>query len=133
MRDWTKYHGICNLWVGKADIAVNGSGKYLSAWKVSSEIKEQNDENKLLDRVGVYQVLIDSLSQLQMQYHQHNFDDKGLVSSKIDSINKIQSDEELEYLKNNYNSKISVIHLCTLAQFGDSLQKLKIKEFYQKN
>ena len=132
MRDWKKYHGFCTLWVGRSDIEVKGSGKYLSAWKVSSHIREQNDENKLLDQTRHYQVLIDSLFQSQIQNNLTKSEDKGLIYKKIDSVSKVQSDKELAYLKDNYNSKISVIHLCTLAQFGDSIQKLIIKEFYQK-
>jgi peroxiredoxin len=132
MRDMQKYLGMCNLWVGRADIEVSGTGKYLSAWKVKSNIKEQKDENRILDLIGNFNVLRDSLYQVQMLNYQNNIDDKGMIQSKVDSINKIQSDIELKYLKNNYNSKISVMHLCRLAQFGDSLQKAEIKEFYLK-
>ena len=132
MRDWQKYSGFCNLWVGKAEISVNGSGNYPSAWKVTSKINEQEDENKLSDQVRGCQVLIDSLYQLQNQNRQNNVDDKGLTQNKIDSLNRIKGDKEFKYLTNNFNTRISVIHLCTFAQFGDSLQKLKIKEICQK-
>lgn len=30
MRDWKKYSGCCNLWVGEGEIKITGSGKYLS-------------------------------------------------------------------------------------------------------
>lgn len=132
MRDMQKYSGMCNLWVGNADIEISGTGKYLSAWKVKSNIQEQKDENRILDLIGKYKVLTDSLYQVQMLNYQNNIDDKGEIRRKVDSIQKIKNGVELNYLKNNYNSKVSVMHLCRLAQFGDSIQKDVIKGFYQK-
>ncbi len=132
MRDMQKYAGMCNLYVGKGDIEVIGTDKYLSAWRVKSNIKEQIEENKILDLIGNYKVSIDSLYQVQMQNYQNNIDDNGMIRHKVDSIQKVKNDVELDYLKNNYNSMVSVMHLCRLAQFGDSIQKAEIKGFYSK-
>ncbi len=130
MRDRQKYSGICNIYVGNTDIEVSGKGNYLAAWRAKSNIKQQVDENKILDLVREYTLGIDSLYQVRTQNYQNNIDDKGMILGMIDSIRKIQRNVELDYLKNNYNSMVSIVHLCKLAQFGDSLQKVKVKEFY---
>lgn len=132
MRDMQKYSGKCNLWVGRTDIEVIGKGKNLSAWKVKSDIKEQQDENRISDLVADFKVTQDSLIQIVMNNYQNNIDDKGVSRRKVDSIYKMQNDVKLNFLKNNYNSKVSVMHLFELARFGDSTQKAEIKRFYLK-
>lgn len=132
MREMLKYPGGCNLWVGKTDIKVSGTGKYLAAWKVKSNIKEQKDENHISDLVGNYYVLMDSLNTARMLNYQNNIDDKGITRSKYDSITKLKNKVELNYLKDNYNSKIAVIHLYRLTSYRDSLLNAEIKKFYPK-
>ncbi len=132
MRDMQKYSGMCNLWVGKADINVNGSGKYLSAWETISDLKEQKDENNILNLTTKYRIQRDSLNLQQMRNYEKNINDNGVIRKQLDSLYKIQQNIELDFLKDNYNSKVYVMHLCRIAEYCDSVQKLKIKSFYQK-
>jgi peroxiredoxin len=131
MRDMQNYSGECNLWVSNSDIKVSGNTKYLSQWKVSSNVKEQNEENNLLNQTRSLRIAVDSLRLLRMHRSQNNTA-KQEISSKIDSINYLMNNKNLTYLQANYNSLISVIKLNQIAQFGDSSQKEIIRGVYSK-
>jgi len=131
LEDREHYSGACDFWVGNSVIKVSGNSKYLSQWKVKSNIKEQKIENLMLDRSRYLRIAADSLRLLRMDNSQTDLT-KQEISYKIRSINKLISDEELKFLKTNYNSLISVMHLNQIAQFGDSSQMETIKVIYSK-
>ncbi len=132
MRDMQNYPGSCNLWVGKGDIHVTGESNFLASWKVNSSIQEQRDENRIAELTRTFRVKIDSLDCIQTEHRKNNIDDRAEIRKQIDSLENIKNKIELNYLAEHYNSKVAVIHLCNLAQFGDSLEKNQIRNFYTK-
>jgi peroxiredoxin len=131
LEDREHYSGACAFWVGNTDIKVSGNSKYLSQWKVKSNIKEQKIENLILDQSRNLRIAADSLRLLRMDNSQTNLS-KQEISHKIRSINKLISDEELKFLKTNYNSLISVMELSQIAHDADSSQMEVIKVIYSK-
>jgi peroxiredoxin len=131
VEDREHYSGACDFWIGNSVITVLGTSKYLSQWKVKSNIEEQKIENLLLDQTRNLRIAADSLRLLRMDNSQTDLT-RQEISYKIRSINKLISDEELKFLKTNYNSLISVMHLNQIAQFGDSSQMETIKVIYSK-
>lgn len=131
MRDVENYSGQCNLWVRNSTINISGKSKYLAQWKVSSSIKEQKEENKLLNQTTSLRIAVDSLRLLRMDRWQNNII-KQKISSKIDSINYLIRVKNLTYLKSDYNSLVSVIELNQIALFEDSTHMKIIKEIYSK-
>jgi len=131
MSDMQHYSGVCDVWVGNSDIRVSGNSNYLSQWKVNSKVKEQKVENIMLDQTRSLRIAADSLRLLRMDNSQTNIA-RQEISSKIRSINRKISVKELEFIKNNYNSLISVMELNQIAQFADSSQMKIIKEIFSK-
>jgi peroxiredoxin len=131
IQDSKNYAGQCNFWVNNSDIEVSGSSKYLSQWKVKSNIKEQKIENVMMDQSRDLRIAADSLRLLRMDPSQTDLTLKD-IAYKIRSINKSISDKELTYLKTNYNSLISVMTLNQIAQSGDSSQMKILKAIYPK-
>lgn len=131
IRDMQNYSGVCKLWVRNSNIKVSGNSKYLSQWKVSSNVKEQNEENNLLNHTRSLRIALDSLRLLSKDRSQNNMA-KQEIYSKIDSIYYLTNDRELNYLKTNYNSLISVIELNQIIHFGDSSHKEIIRGLYSK-
>lgn len=131
IRDQKQFSGWCNIWIANTDIHVSGNSKYLSQWVVSSDVKEQKQENNLLKHIRKYKVEIDSMHLIETSVDQES-QEARTIRNKIDSINSVLYTKELEYLKDNYNSLIAVKELCSIAQSGDSIQKRVIKSFYHK-
>lgn len=131
VEDSKLYSGQCDFWVNNSNIIVTGNSKYLSQWKVKSNIKEQKVENIMLDQNRSLRIAADSIRLIRMD---NSLNDKARqdISSRIRSINKSISNEELKFLKTNYNSLISVMHLNQIAQFADSSQMKIVREIYPK-
>jgi peroxiredoxin len=131
IQDSKNYSGQCDFWVNNSNIEVYGNSKYLSQWKVKSNIKEQKIENEMMDQSRNLRVVTDSLRLLRMDPSQTDLTLND-IAYKIRSINKTISDKELAYLKTNYNSLISVMTLNQIACAGDSSQMKILKEIYPK-
>jgi peroxiredoxin len=131
IQDSKHYSGQCDFWVNNSNITVSGNSQYLSEWKVKSNIKEQKIENVMLDQSRNFRIAADSLRLLRMNNSLNDTASQD-ISFKIRSFNKLIADEELKFLKTNYNSLISVMELNQIAQFGDSAQMEIIREIYPK-
>jgi len=129
--DSRQYSGQCEFWVNNSNITVTGNSKYLSQWKIKSNIKEQKVENIMLDQNRSLRIVADSLRLIRMN-NSLNDKERQDISSKIRSINQSINNGELKFLKTNYNSLISVMHLNQIAQFSDSSQMKIIREIYPK-
>lgn len=125
------YSGRCDFWINNSNITVTGNSKYLSQWKIKSNINEQKVENIMLDQNRSLRIAADSLRLMRMNNYLTDKDRQD-ISSKIRSINRSINNEELKFLKTNYNSLISVMHLNQIAQFSDSTQIKIIREIYPK-
>jgi peroxiredoxin len=131
IQDSKHYSGQCEFWVNNSDIEVSGNSKYLSQWKVKSNIKEQKIENVMMDQSRNLRIATDSLRLLRMVDSQTDIALQE-IAYKIRSINKLISDKDLAYLKTNYNSLISVMKLNQIALSGDSSQMEILKSIYPK-
>jgi peroxiredoxin len=131
IEDSKHYSGQCDFWVNNSTIKVTGNNKYLSQWTVSSNIKEQKEENKLLIHIRNIRISIDSLKLLRRQNSSNNIVQQE-ISYKTDSSYKLLHSKELAYLKNNYNSLISVMELSQIALSANSSQMEIIREIYPK-
>jgi peroxiredoxin len=128
MRDWKKFYGSCDIWVGKSDINVSGKRKYLSEWTAASNIKEQIAQNLLSDQTKDLRIKRDSLQLILPSATQ----DRLKVRNAIDSINDIISDKELKYIESHYNSLPAVMALYRISQLSDSVKQITIKEIINK-
>jgi hypothetical protein len=66
IQDSKHYSGQCDFWVNNSKIKIFGNSKYLSEWKVKSNIKEQKIENEMLDQSRNLRIEADSLRLLRM-------------------------------------------------------------------
>ncbi len=128
--DRLHFAGSCEFWADYTKIKITGSDKYLSTWKVSSNLSEQKVTNLLKIKTRTQMKMIDSLSLARM-VDPGNRELQISIMNKIDSISKMNLRTEFEVLKNNINSLTSLNELYQIAKFS-SIDKQEIKTLFEK-
>jgi peroxiredoxin len=130
IKDRLNFAGSCDLWADYTKIKITGSDKFLSSWKVSSNISEQKVKNLINENIKNQRRKIDSLS-LAIMADPGNKDLQMSIMNEINTISKDIFITEFKVLKNNINSLTSLNELYRISKFG-SIDKQEIKSLLEK-
>lgn len=131
--DRKNFGGSCDFWADNTKIKIKGADKFLSSWKVSSNISEQKVANLFNEVTKDQRRKIDSLS-LAIMADPGN---RELQMSIINEINTISKDifiTEFSVMKNNLNninSLTSLNELYRISKFSP-IDKQEIKSLLEK-
>lgn len=121
--------GSCEMWVDNTKIKISGSGKFLSIWKVKSNIPEQGFSNLFSEKTRDQMRKIDSLSLARMVTRDR--DTQRLLTNEIGSMIGVINNIEFHVLEKNYNNTIALEKLYRIAK-SSTIEKSAIRNVFNK-
>ena len=127
--DRLNFSGSCEMWVDNTKIKISGSGKFLSTWKVKSNIPEQGVSNLFSEKTRDQMGKFDSLSLARMVTRDRDIQKSitNEISSMIGMINNI----EFHVLEKNYNNTIALEKLYRITK-SSTIDKGMIRNVFNK-
>lgn len=126
--DRLNFSGSCEMWVDNTKIKISGSGKFLSTWKVKSNIPEQGVSNLFSEKTRDQMEIIDSLSLARMINRDNNIQ---TINNEISSMLEVVNNIEFHVLEKNYNNIISLEKLYNISK-SSKIDKGLIRNVFNK-
>jgi len=127
--DRLNFSGSCEMWVDKTKINISGSGKFLSAWNVQSNIPEQKISNLYNKKTRYLMRMIDSLSLARMVAR--DADIQTSITNEICSIRGMIDNIEFHIIEKNFNNTIALEKLYRIAK-SNTIDKSGISNVFNK-